>query len=263
MNDTRAAAKSNFGLAFRLLPQPRRDALHAFYALCRELDDIADGDLPLSEKRQALAQQRRNLGDVPSFLKRFDVDPTWIPEIINGVEMDLASSEFATFEQLYPYCYRVAGVVGMVCTRIFGCRSDAALKYAEALGVAFQLTNIMRDVGADLDLGRIYLPQDELQRFGINRDALRSRQHTPQFAALMQYQYERAKGFYALAESLLPANERRELLPARLMTQYYRAILEKLRRRDYPVLTDKVRLSGAYKLSLLGLYAAKQAMEGR
>jgi phytoene synthase len=265
---TRASAK-NFYYAFITLPKPRRQAIYAAYAFARICDDIADDQLPLAEKVERLAGVRRTLaeayrgrvsGEVFTALMdavhTYDIPEEFLQEIINGVEMDLTVMRYQDFAALKQYCYRVASVVGLVCTRIFGGRDPAREDpLAIDLGMAMQLTNIMRDVPEDAARGRIYLPLDELARFGYTERELMAGMYTPAFVEMMRFEAQRARAYFASGARLVP------LLPARsracplVLGGLYSRILERIEERNYNVFAGRVSLSSREKLALaLGLW---------
>lgn len=254
------ASASSFTAGFRLLDAPRRQALNALYAFCREVDDVVDechepavasakldwwrteiesldGGQPSHPVTLALAQAR----------KRFDLPVEQLAEIIDGMRMDLELERYPDFARLQLYCHRVAGVVGLLSAEIFGYRDRQTLKYAHALGIAFQLTNIIRDVGEDARRGRIYLPQDELARYGVaERDILAAR-HIPEFKALMTFQAKRAREHYARAFALLPALDRRAQRPGLVMAAIYQTLLDEIERDGFLVLDRRTFLPPARK----------------
>jgi squalene synthase HpnD len=261
---TRAAASgSSFYYSFVFLPPDTRRAITAFYALCRELDDIVDecheravAAAKLDWWRAEIERMRsgapthpvtRALLDTPSGRS---LPAPLLQEIIEGMAMDLVYTRYPDFASLRLYCHRVAGVVGELAAGIFGFQHEATRGYAHELGLAFQLTNIIRDVGEDARRGRIYLPQDELARFGVSEADLLHARATPAFAALMQFQYERAQTHYASALQSLPASDRKAQRPGLVMAAIYRALLDEIRRDAFPVLRARVSLPPLRKLWL-------------
>jgi phytoene synthase len=189
--------------------------------------------------------------------KRYPIDPALLAEIVNGVASDLVTTRYRTYEDLLAYCYKVACVVGLVSIEIFGYKNPACREYAVALGYALQLTNIIRDVAEDARNGRIYLPQEDLERFGVTEADLLEGRHTPGFEALMQFEHDRARGFFTQAASLLPKEDRRHMLAAEMMGQMYGEILEKIRQRRFQVFGPRIGLSKLRKIAILGAYTAK------
>jgi len=255
-----ARSRSSFTYSFRVLPAPRRRAMTALYAFCREVDDVVDEVSDPAVARIKLAWWRREVGavfdGVPQHpvalalkevvgaygLPRADFDA-----IIDGMVMDLDQNRYQDFASLGRYCHRVAGVVGLLSARIFGFRESLTLDYAHELGVAFQLTNIIRDVGEDAQRNRIYLPQDEMQRFGVADADIFARRVTNAFCQLMAFQVERARGFYAKALALLPSRDRRAQRPGLVMAAIYRALLTEIERDGYRVLDRRTSLAPVYK----------------
>src|SRR5579859_2333455 len=216
-----ARSGSSFYYSFLFLPPERRRAITALYAFCREVDDVADEVEDIGVARTKLAWWRTEIANLfaghPSHpvtralqphVAPFGIDATRLNEIIDGMEMDLTHHRYPDFDALKLYSHRVAGVVGQLSAGIFGYRNPSTLDYAEALGIAFQLTNIIRDVGEDARRDRVYLPQDELARFGLDAADIIARRGGPGFRGLMQFQAERALSYYALAESKLAPEDR-------------------------------------------------------
>lgn len=256
-------SKSNLALAFIALPPERRYDISVFYAFCRLVDDIADEPGEPAAKQAGLDGWRRALrepfeaepelaGEVRALMAKYALPVVHFEEIIAGVEMDLHGARYATWEDLRLYCHRVASVVGLVSVEVFGGRGPACRQYAEQLGLALQLTNILRDVAADLDNdGRIYLPAEDMERFGVSADDLRSRRRDKRFLALMEFEAERALGFYQAAAASLPPSERRAMLAAEIMAAIYRRILEKMRRDGFRVFDRRYALSKGHKAALI------------
>jgi phytoene synthase len=249
--------RTNFGVAFALLPRPQREAIRAVHAWSRSLDDAVD-----EEKEPALAQERlrRTRLDLAALydgaaaeeplteglrthVERFRIPRAYFEELVNGVEMDLVHHRYGTFADLRRYCYRVASIVGLICLRIFGEAEERGRAYAENLGLALQLTNILRDVGSDLARGRVYLPADELARFGVSEDALRRRERDGAFLQLMQFQAARARSFFLAAEHEVEKLDRRRLLAALVMARVYSRLLDRIEASGFDVLAREVRLS--------------------
>ncbi len=258
-----AASKSSFTSSFRFLPPNRRQAITALYAFCREVDDVVDechdpaiARSKLNWWRSEIAQLESGQPSHPVALalktarQSFSLPVEQLVEIIDGMQMDLEQSRYADFKELQLYCHRAAGVVGLLAAEIFGYRDRQTLKYAHALGLAFQLTNIIRDVGEDARRGRIYLPQDELARFGVNeRDILQSK-HTPAFVELMRFQYARAQDHYERAFAALPAVDRKAQRPGLVMAAIYRRLLVEIEKDDFLVLDRRTSLTPLLKLWL-------------
>jgi phytoene synthase len=261
--DKAAASGSSFYYSFRFLSPERRRAITAFYAFCREVDDIADechdptvAGAKLAWWRDEVARLYAGTPSHPVMLAlREAVAPYHLPQeafeqIIDGMEMDLGQVRHADFKALRLYCHRVAGVVGEVAALIFGVSDRATLKYANKLGLAFQLTNIIRDVGEDARRGRIYLPQDELAEFGVSEADLLHRQMSENFRRLMEFQYQRAEQTYAEALALLPAADRKAQRPGLIMAAIYRTLLREIRQDGFRVLDRRIALTPLRKLWL-------------
>ena len=257
-------SRSSFYYAFILLPPERRRALHAVYAFCRFIDDIAD-DEAIREPALLLKRWREELDRVYSgaptralsraladSARRFKIPRELFEEIINGVEMDLSRKRYQTWEELRPYCYRVASALGLICIEIFGYSNPSAKQYAENLGLALQLTNILRDVREDAERGRIYLPLEDLARFNVSESEILGGVYSPNFVRLMDFEARRARELYALAQSELAPEDRATLLTAEAMRLIYAALLERIINSNYRVLDRRHRLSAPHKLYLVG-----------
>ncbi|MBI4056368.1 MAG: presqualene diphosphate synthase HpnD [Elusimicrobia bacterium] len=259
---------SNFSLSFFFLPRAKRQALSAVYAFCRHVDDIVDGQESSSEKfkmkgaREALQFWKTEIEQLyagkPTHpiaqslmpaVEKFKLPKESFLHIVEGVEMDLTVSRYKTFQDLEQYIFRVASSVGFLCIGIFGYQHPSAREYALNLGYAFQLTNIMRDVGSDLDRDRIYLPLEDLDRFGYSEKELRDRRYTPWFVELMKFEYHRTKSYYQKARGFLSPVDRRNMRPAEVMAVIYEALLEKIKRGGFDVFQEKISLNGWEKAS--------------
>ena len=255
------ASKSNLALAFIALPRERRDDISVFYAYCRVIDDIADDPgLDLEERRARFALWKRALtgptvGEsslaetVRTLIAKYRLDPGHLLEIIAGCEMDVARTSYEKWDDLRLYCYRVASVVGLVSIEIFGYREPGCKEYAVQLGLALQVTNIIRDVGADFENdGRIYLPRAEMEQFGVTADDLAAHRHTGAFLGLIQFQAERAEELYRAAIAALPQTDRRAMVAAEIMRTVYSTLLRKMRRDGFRVLGKRYRLNKIQKM---------------
>ncbi len=253
----------NFYHAFRVLPADQRRAMCALYAFMRWTDDIADGpgdpadksvqlDLWRSQLHQALHGD--NLHPLHPALRHtihtYGVPPRYLEDVLDGVCMDLQTVRYATFKELYGYCYRVASAVGLACIHIWGFRGEKALQQAESAGIALQLTNILRDLGEDYARGRIYLPGEDLERFQYSEDCLGQRLLDERFHDLMRFQVERAQGYYESAEPLVRALRPAGRAVFLVILRTYRGLLRAIVQRDYDVFSERVRLSRLYKLWL-------------
>ena len=259
-------SQSSFLTSFRFLSAPQRDAMTILYAYCRELDDIVDDGRDANVARTTLAWWRQDLAKafqadampehpVNQALRQiqpvFRLPESELADIINGMEMDLHHDRYATFDDLKYYCHRVAGVVGRLIARILGYTQDATLQYAETLGLALQLTNIIRDVGEDARMGRTYLPQDELAQFNVNENSILSATPTPEFAALMQFQFNRARETYRQAIALLPAADKKAQKAGLIMASIYYALLLEIERDGLAnVLRYKIRIPNPRKVRI-------------
>jgi phytoene synthase len=257
-------ASSNFYYAFMLLPAERRRALYSVYAFCRFVDDIADDD-SVREPAQMLARWREELGEVfggkparpisralADNVGRFHIPRRYFEEVIDGVEMDLTRHRYQSFDELELYCRRVASAVGLICIEIFGYRNPATRIYAENLGLALQLTNILRDVGEDAARGRIYVPLEDLARFGVAEQEILEGAYSERFRSLMEFEANRTRAFYSEAERALPPEDRPTMLAAEGMRLIYAALLERIVRSDYRVFDRRLSLSATRKLYLVG-----------
>jgi len=257
-------ASTNFYYAFMLLPAERRQALYAVYAFCRFVDDIAD-HAGVREPAQMLERWREELDRVyraqpahpvsralAASVRRFRIPRQPFEEIIAGVEMDLMRARYETFDELKLYCRRVASAVGLICIEIFGYRNPATRVYADNLGIAFQLTNILRDVGEDAARGRLYLPLEDLRRFHVEPEEILSGAYSERFAALMQFEATRARSYYDAAQAALTAEDRPALVAAEAMRAIYSALLDRIVRADYRVFGQRQSLPLARKLYLVG-----------
>jgi phytoene synthase len=262
-------SRSNFYYAFLTLPRRRRDALYAVYAFCRTVDDIADlGDergVDRAAQRTELERWRRDVGrcyepggrpehpiaaGLARAVSEFAIPREALLAIIDGVEMDLDQVRYETAEDLYPYCYRVASAVGLCCIEIFGYTDPRAREYAVNLGTALQLTNIMRDVGADARAGRVYVPQEDLRKFGVTTEDLRAGRYSDEFVSLMRHQAARARQFYRAARDAFPTVDARSLVAAEIMGRIYRALLDEIEARGFRVFQERVTVPTGRKLAI-------------
>jgi phytoene synthase len=262
-------SKSNLALALSTLPRRRKQDMITFYAFCRVIDDIADEPTDsLEERGRALDAWRHGIlhgfpepdelqAELETVILRYSIPRQHLVEIVDGVACDLTQSRYETFDELLAYCHKVACVVGLVSIEIFGYKNPACREYSVALGYALQLTNIIRDVGEDARNGRIYLPLEDLRRFGVTEDQLIRGEHSPEFEKLMQFEYERARAFYAQAAALLPSEDRHTMLAAEMMAQVYGEILEKIRRRRFHIFGPRIGLGRLRKFTILSAYAAR------
>ncbi len=260
---TRREAR-NFYYAFLTLPAKRRRAIYVAYSFCRYCDDSVDAERSsydklqlLSELRHKLERSYRGQASEPLFLaladvtQQYDIPQEYFREVLAGVESDLVKNRYRNFEELRQYCYRVASVVGLICLQIFGYRGAKAREYAIDLGLAMQLTNISRDVKEDLEFDRIYLPQDELARFGYSEEELLAGTCNDAFVNLMRFQTGRARDYFQSGHQLLPyLSPRSRACPAAL-GRIYSKVLDRIEDADYDVLHRRVSLSTTEKLRVM------------
>lgn len=257
---------SNFFYSFLFLPRPRREAMYTIYAFCREVDSAVDDPPPGSDPADILNRWRDEIRaayhgtptlpvaiSLASHVKTLAIPESLFYELIAGVEMDLQIKRYATFQDLYPYCYRVASIVGLICLNIFGVHAPRATEYAVNLGMAFQLTNILRDIARDAERDRIYLPQEDLERFGYSEQDLFAHTYSPAFVQLMEFECTRARGFYqqaqrALAE--LSRSDRQALVVAEIMRGVYARLLDRIESTRYQVFGPRIRVAPLHRLAI-------------
>ena len=257
---TRREAK-NFYYAFLTLPQERRRAIYVAYAFCRYCDDAVDSAESVDQKTAKLQSLHASLSDAytgrpndPLFLAladvadRHDIPEEYFKQVIHGVESDLTKVRYRDFEELRTYCYQVASVVGLICLQIFGYKDDRAREHAIDLGLAMQLTNITRDIQEDLELGRIYLPQDEIARFGYSEEAMEAGIVNESFINLMRFQAERARGYFDSGFKLLPYLSPRSRACPAVMGQLYSKVLQRIEEAKFDVFQHRISLSKSEKL---------------
>ena len=268
---------SNFFYAFLCLPRLQREALYAVYAFCRIVDDAVDVGHDRAAQRKELERWRQEIVQVfegspehpaarrlQEAVRLYRIPREALNEIIAGVEMDLDRSTYESFHDLYPYCYRVASAVGLCCIEIFGYRDLRARDYAVDLGVALQLTNIMRDVGPDAQAGRVYLPQEDLRQFGVTAEDLAAGRYTPEFVRLMEHEAARAHAYYRRAWAALPKADAHTLFAAEIMGRTYFALLTLMERRRFRVFGERVSVPTPRKLGIaLRCWAGARWGEGR
>lgn len=257
---------SNFYYSFLFLPKIRRDAMYTVYAFCKAADSAVDEPPDGSDPREELRRWRTELDlayhgtptwpimiSLARHAKELSIPKVYFEELLKGVEMDLSTTRYATFEDLSRYCYRVASVVGLICLHVFGPTSPRAQDYAVDLGLAFQLTNILRDLAVDADQGRVYLPQEDLTRFSYSETDLLQRKDNAQLRELVRFEAARARDYYAKAEAALeslPIEDRRALTVAEIMRAVYSRILDRIEKPDHQIFGPRVRLSTSGRLAL-------------
>lgn len=263
-------SKSSFYYAFSLLSPEKRDAMNTVYAFCRKTDDIVDEGLePDDIKYERLRKWRMEfekaiygrsdyhlLNKVAAIIKQFNIPIEHFFELIVGMEMDLQRKRYLSFDDLVEYCYRVASTVGLMCIEIFGYKNRSTKDYAINLGLAMQLTNIIRDVGKDSESGRIYIPQKDLEQFNYSESDLFLKKYNPNFKALMNFEAERAKAYFDKANNFLYFEDKPAMFPARAMQHIYSKLLQKIEKSDYDVLNKKIKVSKFQKVAIsFGVWA--------
>lgn len=244
--------------------------MHRFYDFCRYTDDLVDEDNSEIQIKHARLERWREevqacyngtanhpvLRGLRMVLDHFDIPKEYILALIRGVEMDLEKSRYETFEELREYCYRVASTVGLISVRIFGAKHEATLEYAENLGYALQLTNILRDVKQDALKGRIYLPLEDLRRFNFDEGGIFKSKYDDRFIEMMKFESERAKHYYSKARSVLRSDETGTMFAARIMDAVYFRLLTKIERANYDIFSKRISVSAPHKLLIAGKYWA-------
>jgi phytoene synthase len=247
--------RSNFYYSFLLLPKPKRDAINVVYAWCRTTDDIVDEEESVKRKYVRLRLWSREferaiegtsryplLNKLSQIIQRFNIPLHHFHDLIRGMEMDLVKTRYGSFEELREYCYRAASTVGLICTEIFGYKHEGAKEYAVNLGIALQLTNILRDIKVDAVKGRIYLPLEDLKRFGYSEEELLSGTYNPSFVRLMKFECERARSYFKIALEHLSEEDKPLFLAAQIMEAIYFRILQDIERAEYNVFAKRIRL---------------------
>lgn len=263
-------SKSSFYYAFNLLPEEKRDAMNTVYAFCRKTDDIVDnGNESEDVKFEKLRRWRIEfekafsghseyalLNKLGNTISKFNIPLDPFFELIKGMEMDLQKKRYNTFDDLQLYCYRVASTVGLMCIEIFGYKYPSTRDYAVNLGIALQLTNIIRDVGKDAEQGRIYLPQSDLTQFDYSERELIEKIYNNNFKNLMSYEVDRAKDYFDKATASLNIDDKKTMFAARAMQHIYYKMLEKIVAADYDVLSNEIKVSKFEKVGIaLGVWA--------
>lgn len=263
-------SKSSFYYAFNLLPESKRDAMNVVYAFCRKTDDIVDETNDTQDvKYDKLRKWRREferaftghsesqlLNRLGKTISNFNIPLDPFFELIKGMEMDIQKDRYKSFDDLQLYCYRVASTVGLMCIEIFGYKNPSTKKFAVDLGIALQLTNILRDIGKDVEQGRIYLPQEDLQRYNYSESEMMMKVYNDQFKDLMMYETGRAKRYFNSATSHLDLDDKKTMFAARAMQHIYYKMLEKIIAADYDVFNNNIKVSKFEKVGIaLGVWA--------
>ncbi|MEP0860495.1 MAG: presqualene diphosphate synthase HpnD [Ignavibacterium sp.] len=266
-------SKSSFYYAFNLLPEKQRDAMNTVYAFCRKTDDIVDDlSVPDDIKYEKLRKWRLEfekafagrseyplLNKLGRTISNFNIPLDPFFELIKGMEMDLQKNRYKSFDDLLVYCYRVASTVGLMCIEIFGYKNPSTKDFAVNLGIALQLTNILRDLGKDAEQGRIYLPQEDLLRFNYSETKLYNKISDENFKQLMKYEVERAKNYFDKATQSLDLDDKKTMFAARAMQHIYYRMLERIVRSDYDVLNNEIKVKKIEKVGIaLGVWAKYQ-----
>lgn len=252
---------SNFYFSLTMLPGPKREAIETIYAFCRHSDDIVDeaGDVREKKKRLRLWTEELRKGfygesrffllnKLALIIRRFDIPKKHFDELLKGMKMDLVKTRYETFDELEQYCYRVASTVGLICAEVFGYNREETKQYALNLGIALQLTNILRDIKADAERGRIYLPLEDLRKFGYTEEELFRSEYNDRFIALMRFECDRVRTFFKKAKMSLAEEDKPLFTAARVMGNIYYLLLRRIERSNYDVFNKHIRLSRAIKL---------------
>ncbi len=256
------SSKTNFLYSFSLLPKEKYEAINTVYAFCRHTDDIVDNESETTELKFKKIREWRDefesslkgnsnfslLNKVNRVIKNFNIPVEPFFELIKGMEADLQVSRYKDFATLYQYCFRAAATVGLMCIEIFGYKTESAKEYAVNLGIALQLTNILRDIKFDALNGRIYLPEEDLKRFGYTEDDLLNFRYNESFVELMKFECGRAREYFTKANDCFAIENRKQLFPARIMEKIYFNILQKIEQMNYNVFHKKARVSKLKKL---------------
>ncbi len=257
---------SNFYYSFLFLPQAKREAMYTVYSFCKAVDSAVDEPAPDSNPKEELKRWRFELDEVyrgtptnpitvslAHHVRARSIPKAYFEELIKGIEMDLFNKRYVTFDELSLYCYRVASVVGLICLHIFGVTSPRAQDYAVDLGMAFQMTNILRDLGVDASQGRIYLPLEDLRACNYSEKAMLGKTYSPEFKTLVQREIARTRHYYDKAQAALmalPRPERQALTVAEIMRGIYSRILKQIERSDYQVFGPRISLSTTHRLAI-------------
>ncbi len=261
--DITRKSKTNFMLSFAMLPEDKREAIHTVYAFCRCTDDIVDeeGDKTTKSVRLQRWTEELELGfrgesthpllnKLSGIAQRFNIPAVHFFDLIRGMNMDLEKNRYETFDELYTYCYHVASTVGLMCSEIFGYTNTRTRQYAVDLGIALQLTNIVRDVRDDAQIGRVYIPLEDFERFGYTPDQLLRSEYNDAFVKLMRYEVQRARSYYAQARASLAEEDHGAFFAARIMDRIYYRILDKIEQKNFAVFEARISLSAFEKFRI-------------
>lgn len=253
--------RSNFYYSFLLLPKPKREAINVVYAWCRIADDIVDEEDSIQQKQKRLRWWGKEFEDaitgtsryplvnkLAQIIRNFNIPLHHFHELIRGMEMDLDKTRYSTFDELKQYCYRAASTVGLICTEIFGYKNEGAKEYAINLGIALQLTNILRDVSTDAKKGRIYLPMEDLARFGYSENELFNGIYNPRFEQLMKFESDRAKFYFNQAIIHLSEEDKPLFIAALIMQEIYFKLLQDIEKAHYDIFSNRIRISTMKKI---------------
>jgi 15-cis-phytoene synthase len=260
-------SNTSFYYSFSLLPRQKREAIHAVYAFCRYSDDIVDDEGSRDQKVVKLRRWRMELGralggsssyailnQLSATARRFNIPVGHFYELLRGMEMDLSKTRYGTFDELYEYCYLVASTVGLMCRNIFGYRNESTRDYAVNLGIALQLTNILRDIKDDTKRGRIYIPLEDMRRFGYEEEDLLAFRYTPEFVNLMRFECDRARDYFDRARAALQDEDKRFFFAARIMWSIYAHTLRRIERSAYNVFERRISISKFLKVLIAFRY---------
>ncbi|HEX7572189.1 MAG TPA: presqualene diphosphate synthase HpnD [Bacteroidota bacterium] len=261
------SSNTSFYYSFSLLPRQKREAIHAVYAFCRYTDDIVDEGTDQHSKILRLRRWRMELGralrgkssyvilnQLGATARKFNIPVDHFYDLIRGMEMDLSKTRYETYEELYRYCYLVASTVGLMCRQIFGYRNDSTRDYAVNLGIALQLTNILRDIKEDARRGRIYIPAEDLRLFGYTEEDLLACRYTPEFVNLMRFECDRASKYFDIARAALGNEDKRFFFAARIMWSIYAHTLQRIKRSNYNVFERRISVPGLLKVLITFRY---------
>jgi len=256
-------SNTNFSISFKLLPPHKREAIHTVYAFCRCTDDIVDEGGDRETKAAMLSRWTRELelgfrnestfmllNKLSVIAGRFNIPAVHFFDLIHGMQMDLEKTRYETFTELYEYCYKVASTVGLMCSEIFGYTKESTREYAINLGIALQLTNIVRDIASDAKRNRIYIPTEDFERFHYSQEELFASAYNVRFVDLMRFESSRARDYYAKARTKLAREDHKAFFAARIMDGIYTRVLDKIERNEFNVFHNKISISKLSKLSL-------------